>query len=59
LESRLAALDALIGKPEFDEVIDTLISDIDAAGMMEKFEPELLRLDRENSNAIVKASGII
>jgi hypothetical protein len=58
IERRLAAIDAVIGKPEFDDLIDTLISDIDAVGMMERFEPELLRLDRENSNAIVKASGI-
>ena len=59
IDSEIAELETLVGKGDiFDEKMDALIEKIDGLGLMEQYEPKLLQLDRDNSNANVKAAGL-
>lgn len=55
IDAELAELETLIGAGDiFDEKMDALIEKIDGLGLMTQFEPKLLQLDRDNSNANAK-----
>ena len=59
IEKELEDLKLLVGAGNaFDEKIDALIEKIFASGLMPQYEPKLLQLDRDNSNANVKAAGL-
>jgi hypothetical protein len=59
IDTEITDLENLVGSGDaFDEKMDALIEKIDAAGLMPQYEPKLLQLDRDNSNANVKSAGI-
>lgn len=59
IEKELEDLKLLVGTGNaFDEKIDALIEKILEADLMPQYEPQLLELDRDNSNANVKAAGL-